>query len=900
VTLLFTDIEGSTGLLLRLGELYQGVLGRHNELLREQLARHGGVEFGTMGDALFAAFSSPRRALDAARGAQDALAAETWPRGETVRVRIGVHTGRPRIAEHTYWGEDVHYAARIAGAAHGDQVVVSAAAAELVGEAGLLDLGEHRVKDFPIPRRLYQLGAAAHPPLRTLDPLRSNLPSSPGGLIGRQAECAQLIETFRAGEQRLVTITGAGGTGKTRVALEVAEAMVGELTDGAFLISLTEVSAVDGVLGAIASQLRVPLRPDAAPVDAIAGAIGRRQLLLVLDNFEHLLDAAVLVVDLLDAAPGLRVLVTSQAPLRVRGERVSTLGPLAVPAGDDIASLDAAPAGRLLLDRAREAVPDLALTPESAACLARLCRALDGLPLAIELAAARLTIVSPAELLARVGVGIDALGRGPRDLPVRQRGLRAALEWTHGLLGDGEARLLRRLGIFAGPASLERIERICAGPHDQVLDAIAQLWDFSLVIRTGDGRFDLHAAVREYARDKLDESGEAEELARRHASEFAHAAQSWGRRYLFDVAAVQAVVVREQPDIGEALAWAAHHDDDCFARLAGGAAMALLFTARLGPWRERIDAALARETVTGEPRAWLLLAGGLAALAADDAGRAHTMLGRATAAAQESGDAWLACLMLTCSVVLHFLSEATPEVRTMHSALRARVAALGDDAFGSLVEGLEPYLLAYCDAELDPERLEQAQPLFLSLLADRARTDFPARIAAYYWPDCLMARGEHDAALRGYLAALRTARERADPLGIAYQLEGIAISLTGLGRHEESLEAAGWAESARQTAGRFTDEGWKALLVDATDRSRAALEAPAAAAAFARGRALGLDGAVTAALGFDQPSAGAAVTGGICSDPSTNAHSTSGSQAPIQNDTGQAASVSSVAPSTPS
>ncbi len=550
VTMVIAEIEGS-GRLEELGESYREVVNGVDQLLHRVWGRRAEAQVAELGDGLLAVFASPQAALEAALAARDAPASVQWPAGAKVRLRIGVHTGQLQTIDGGYWGEDVHYAARLAQAAHGGQVLVSGVTAALAPGGALVDLGEHRLNDFAVPRRLFGLGAGPHRLPRTGDPLRSNLPEAPRELIGRDDERAELVAGLRAGKTRLVTIIGGGGCGKTRLALAVAEAIVDVLADGAFFVALAQVSEPDAVPAAIAAPLGIHLHADGEHVQAIGLALSDRKLLLVLDNFEHLLGAAPLIAELLASAPQLRVMVTSQAPLRIRGERLLTLGPLELPQADDPASVAAAAASRLLLARAREAEPGFELTADNAVSLARLCRALNGLPLAIELAAARLTFLSPQELLARLDQGIDALGRGPRDLPPRQRGLRAALDWTHGLLSEDQARLLRRLGAFAGPVSLERIELVVGGGVD-LLEALAQLVDLSLVTRAGDGRFILHVAVRDYARDRLAAVGEGPELALRHGQAFAEAAESWGSRFLFDVGAVQSAVLREEADIGQA------------------------------------------------------------------------------------------------------------------------------------------------------------------------------------------------------------------------------------------------------------------------------------------------------------------------------------------------------------
>jgi predicted ATPase/class 3 adenylate cyclase len=805
-----------------------------------------GVPITEWAGGLLAVFAAPQEALDAALEARAAAATARWHGGAAVRLRIGVHTGQLRINGGDYWGEDVHYAARLADAAHGGQILVSCVTAALTPGASLVDLGEHRLNDFAIPRHLFSLGAGPHPLPRTGDPLRSNLPRAHGTLIGREHERAELLAALRSDETRLVTITGPGGSGKTRLALAVAEEMVDVLADGAFFVGLAQVSEPDAVAATIAGSLGIHPPAGDAPGDAIGLALSDRQLLLMLDNFEHLLGAASLITRLLADAPQLRVLVTSQAPLRVHGERVLALGPLEVPQTNDQAAVAVAPASRLLLERARAAGPGFELTADNADSLARLCQALGGWPLALELAAARLTLLSARELVARLDQGIEVIGRGPRDLPARQRGLRAALDWSHGLLDGDQSRLLRRLSTFAGPVSLERIEQICGGGAD-LLESLSQLVDLSLVTRAGDGRFVLHSAVRSYARERLVMAGEDQELTRRHGEVFADVVEAWGSSFLLDVGDVWSAVLREEADIGQALSWAAATDEECFARLAGGAAMPLLFAAKLSPWNELIERALARGGVSGKPRAWLWLAASLAAFQREDVELARGRLAHTVAAAEQAGDPWLACLIWTCSILFHVLAGASDGVRESYARLSERVATLPDRALGRLVDGLEPYVLGYCEG-----RHAEAGALWSALIADPTRTDFAGWTALYCWPDCPLLAGDYALALDGFRAALRGARERAQAPTVAYQLEGIAIALSGLGRHHEALEACGWVASVRQTAGPAVNPWYKELLSAALARSRAALGAPLASAAYARGRALTLDKAVNAALEIDQ------------------------------------------------
>jgi len=851
VTMLIAEVESPVSPTQEQREQDREVVAGVIELLRGAWVDRAGVEALERRDGVLAVFASPQAALEAALQAREVPASVQWPAGTHLRVRIGVHTGQLRVSGAGYWGEDVQYAVRLAEAAHGGQILVSAVTAALAPDQALMDLGEYRLNGFPVPRRLFGLGAGPHPLPRAVDHFRSNLPGVHGELIGRDREHSEVVEALRSGQSRLVTITGSGGSGKTRLALAVAEAIVDVLADGAFFVPLAQVSKPGDVAVAIAASLGIHLQAAGDHAEAIRLALSDRKLLVVLDNFEHVLGAAPMIAALVAGAPQLRVMVTSQAPLRIRGELVFALGPLELPRADDEATVAAAPASRLLLERAREADPSFRLTAENAHSVAQLARALAGLPLAIELAAARLTLLSPSALLTRLDEGIEAVGHGPRDLPARQRGLRAALDWTHGLLTDDEATLLRRLAVFAGPVSLERLERVCGDGID-ALESLAQLVDLSLVTRADDGRFLLHAAVRDYARKKQIAAGESGALARRHAEALAEAARSWGDRFLFDAGAVQSAVLREEADIGQALTWAAPTNQECFARLAGGAAMPLLFAARLMPWNEVIEDALAADSLTGEPRVWLLLAGSLAAFQREDVQVARARLLSTIAAADAAGDLRLACLMGACSIIFHVLTGATDGVRDEHALLSERVSGLHDRELQLLVEGLEPYILGYCE-----RRYPEAAAIWAAQIADRSRTDFAGWTALYCLPDCRLLEGDYEGALDGFRATLRSARELARPGTVAYQLEGILMALSGLGRHDEALEAAGWAETVRQAAGPAVNSWYKEMIGSARQTSRAALGSKPADAAFSRGRALTLDAAVNAALAADRVTEGA-------------------------------------------
>jgi predicted ATPase len=487
VTLLLTDIEGSTRLLQELGNRYGDVLAEHRRVLREAFHRHGGVEVDTQGDAFFYVFVSAREAVTAAAEAQAAL--EPNP----VRVRMGVHTGEPIATAEGYVGADVHRASRIAAAGHGGQVLVSAATAALV-DLELRDLGTHRLKDLIAAERIYQLGHADFPPLHTLG--STALPVATSALIGREREVSELVSLLRD-SQRLVTVTGPGGTGKTRLALQVAAELAGSYTDGVFWVPLAGVSDSGLVLPA--------MRQAVGARDELGHYVRERELLLVLDTLEHLVAAASHLAGLLASAPRLRLLVTSRVPLRVSGEYEYPVDPLS-----------ATNAATLFVERARAVGRELELDET----VTEICARVDNLPLALELAAARTKLLDPASLLARLEKRLPLLASGPRDVPERQRTLRAAIDWSYDLLDQEAKTLFRRLAVFAGGFSLEAAEEICEAD----LEVLSRLVDASLLKSVGDSRLLMLDTIREYALEQLEECGEATKLRDRHAAHFSNLA----------------------------------------------------------------------------------------------------------------------------------------------------------------------------------------------------------------------------------------------------------------------------------------------------------------------------------------------------------------------------------------
>jgi len=548
VTLLFTDIEASTRLLQQLGdERYALALDEHRRLLRAAFAAHDGYEVNCEGDSFFVAFPSADGAVAAAEQAQRGLARYRWPDALPVRVRMGIHSGRPMPAPPKYVGLDVHCAARVMAAAHGGQVVVTAATHELNDSRfGFRDLGEHELKDIPAPTHLYQLEAegleSEFPPLRTLANRPTNLPAPPRPLLGRVHELAVLDDLLSDQRVRLVTLTGPGGTGKTRLALEAARAALELFRGGVFVVRLAPVRDGELLPQAIARTLGVRERPGETLLDTVADYLRTREVLLLLDNFEQIAEAAPALTTLLEQAPKLKLLVTSRVGLRVGNERVLRVAPLETPPLDaDAQTLGEFPASALFLERLGATDPAFVLDSAAAHTVAEICVRLDGLPLALELAAARAALLSPQELLARLGHRLDALGSAGPDADERQRTLRATLAWSYDLLPADEQTLYASLAVFPDGWTLDAAEAI-ADEHTDTARGLEALLNSSLVNRRlhdGASRFRMFETIREHALGCLHESGREQvvrdrllvyacSVAEREAGQFG-TAYSWYR-----------------------------------------------------------------------------------------------------------------------------------------------------------------------------------------------------------------------------------------------------------------------------------------------------------------------------------------------------------------------------------
>jgi predicted ATPase/class 3 adenylate cyclase len=532
VTFLFTDIEGSTRLAQDLGKGWPPVLERHREIARAAWGEQDGVEIGTEGDSFFVVFSTAPQAVAAAVAAQRGLEAEAWPEGGRVRIRMGLHTGEGVLSGGSYVGLDVHRAARIANAGNGGQVLLSATTQALV-EGSLPDgvtlreMGEHRLKDLSRPERIWDLVIEGLPsdfaPLRTLNAIPNNLPMQMTSFLGRQREIAEGRQLLLDG--RLLTLTGPGGTGKTRLSLQIAADATDRFPDGIYFVPLGTISQSELVLPTIAQAMGL-VDPGTHALDRLVEHIGEKCVLLVLDNFEQVNDAAPQVAELLARAARISVLVTSRSPLRVYGEREYPVPPLGVPDPKhlpDLEQLSTYESVALFVERAMAVRPDFAVTSGNAPAVAEICVRLDGLPLAIELAAARVRVLTPQAIMERLGDRLRLLSGGSRDLPERQQTLRGAIAWSHDLLDEADQRVFARFAVFAGGATLNAVERVVFAEGDGAdpLDATASLVDKSLVRQEGepDGepRFRMLGTIREFAMEKLGERGEADQMKDRHA-----------------------------------------------------------------------------------------------------------------------------------------------------------------------------------------------------------------------------------------------------------------------------------------------------------------------------------------------------------------------------------------------
>jgi predicted ATPase/class 3 adenylate cyclase len=915
VTFLFTDIEGSTRMWERSPQAMQAALARHDEILRRAIEERGGYVFKTVGDAFCCAFPTAPDALEAALDAQRLLLKERWAESDPLRVRMALHMGAVEERDGDYFGPPMNRVARLLSAAHGGQVLLSAATHEMVRDqlpdgTNLAELGEHRLKDLFRPERVFQLLApelpSEFPPLRTLEVYRNNLPLQPTPLIGREKEVAEVCDLLGAEATRLLTLTGPGGIGKTRLGLQAAADLLDEFPDGTFFVPLATLTEAELLIPTVAETLGVRETGEQPLDESLKDYLSERRMFLLLDNFEQVLDAAPQVTELLAEAPGLKVLATSRAPLGLYGEHVFPVPPLTLPdlkRPPPLERLTQYEAVGLFVERARALKPDFKVTSESAPAVAEICVRLDGLPLAIELAAARITMLPPKAMLQRLTSRLKLLTGGARDLPERQRTLRATIEWSYALLDEGEQLLFGRLAVFSGGRTLEGIEAICDAEGDLPVDAfegVSSLLDKSLIRQeegppNGEPRFVMLETVHEYAREKLEESGEAEEIRRRHAEYFLALAeeaepQLKGAEQLEWMDRLEV----EHDNLRAALGW-------CFGRrkaeeglrIAGALTRFWHVRGHMSEGRRWLEEGLAKANSDGvapSARAKALVGLGLAvegqegdyekaALLYEEGLALYRELGdregianclynlgfllaynrgdheRATALLEESleiyrelgGEHDIVSLLTALAIVATTQGDLTRSVTLAEEAL-SRSREAGDAASVARSLGNLSYAVVLLG---DYERARVLAEEALAMSREQGNTLF-IFVALNNLGLAVRESGDHKRAASLLREALALGWEIGDKLGAIEALEGMAGLAGALGEDRRAARLWGVAQAWREATGAHLANTDYELHEPHLDATRLRLGEAAWGEALAEGRAMTLERAVAYALGEEE------------------------------------------------
>jgi predicted ATPase/class 3 adenylate cyclase len=637
VTFLFTDIEGSTRLARDLENDWLDVILTHNRLLRDVWIKHHGVEVGTAGDSFFVAFAHASDGIAAAIEGQRVLATHDWTPHPTVRVRMGIHTGEALVHNNDYVGLQVHAAARVSAAAHGGQILVTETTRSLAEiptqeRLGFVDLGFHQLKDLPAELRLYQISGEGldreFAAVRSLDLLRNNIPAPSSAFIGREVDRAELHAAID--EHRIVTLLGPGGAGKTRLATEAALDRLERHVDGVWMVELDGVQDdVDAVVTAVAEVFRVREEPGENLMDGLVRHLRDRDLLVVVDNCEHVIQqASDLTAQILAGAPRVRVLATSREALNIPGERITPVAPLPV---DDEGSA----AVQLFVERVRLVRPEAVMRDEAISAAVIVCRQLDGLPLAIELAAARARVLTVEQIADRLNDRFRLLTSGARTSTPRQQTLRGAVEWSYELLEPAERAVFRKLSVFTGEFDLESAEYLCGDdtldPLD-VLDLVASLVEKSLVITSEAGRYRMLRTIRAYASSCLADEHEQDVALRRHATWIAEQLRA-------PVAAVGLdIVSTNHDDVTAALDWMLSNDESLACDSIHDAAIIWLRSVRWSEALRFVDRALRTSAATGKRRNRLLTRAFEASLNFGSFDAARRYVDEALSVAREHGD----------------------------------------------------------------------------------------------------------------------------------------------------------------------------------------------------------------------------------------------------------------------
>ena len=852
VTFLFSDMEGSTRLVQDLGPaVFTEVLERHNAALRTAFAAHNGVERGTQGDSFLVMFPEAPAAVAAAADAQQALARTDWPGGAAVRVRMGLHTGVGRLGGDDYVGLDVNRAARICGLGHGGQVLLSEATHALVADAlpagvAVRSLGRHRLRDLDRPETVCQLVIdglpSDFPPLAASDEVAGNLPARLTTFVGRAAEL-EILERL-LDDAPLVTLTGPGGAGKTRLAIELARRRAATFTDGAWLVRLEGIDDPALVMDAVAGTFGLVESPGTSPVERLRGFLSDRTVLLVLDNFEQVMPAASDVSALLErAGPGVRVVVTSRAPLRIGFEQE-------VP----IRALHERDAIGLFVERARRADPSFGLTDDNRGAVAEICAHLDGMPLGIELAASRIGLLPPAAIADQLTRRLDLPGAGPRDLPARQRTLTETIAWSYELLDEPARRLLERLSVFAGGFRLREVDAVGGTPNElgaEPIDALSTLVEQSLVqpIAGPDvPRYRLLETIQRFAESRLAERGATDETRQRHATAYVALAEdaathlpSRGQIPWLDRMSV------DHDNLRAAFAWAEERGDAELAhRLLAGCWRFWQFRGHVTEGDARARAILAMpggDVATAWRMRALEAAGGLAWWAAD-VPRAHQLYAQQLEMARALGDQRGTADALFNKLHTEFV--VNPEAGSVLDEMREEAAALyrelGNEDGHARVSWTAAYPLAFTGQVDEAERImTEALVVF-----ERAEDDFYIALVTASLGGIALMRRDLPTAIRYGLRSVQANQAMGDVASITLTLRAAAALFSIAGRHEIGATLIGAYEGHCHRYGVRPPMNPDAFLAlgGPLDELFALLEQPELAAAKARGEAMSTDAVI--------------------------------------------------------
>jgi predicted ATPase/class 3 adenylate cyclase len=856
VTYLFTDIEGSTALLQALGDAASAVFDDHDRIVGGAITDHGGTVVRTEGDSFFAAFPTGPQAVAAAVEAQRGLAAHPWPEGTPIRVRMGVHTGRGTLGGSDYRGLDVHRAARIAAAAHGGQIIISGATAGLMtGDPTmpeLLDLGAHRFKDLLEPESVHQVVADGLPldfePIRSLDATVNNLPTQLTSFIPRP-DATRIADLLQ--RNRLVTLTGPGGTGKTRLALHVAAEASGGF-DAVYFVGLAPVTDPDLVAATIASTLGLTVA-SGPPEHVVADFLSGRRTLLVLDNFEQILDAATVVGHLLAGAPELKVIATSRAPLHVAGEQEYAVPPMAVPNGEtDLESLQSKAAVALFVDRAASSLPDFALTEDNAAAVAEITKRLDGLPLAIELAAARVKLLPPPTLAERLRASLDVLASTRRDLPERQQTLRGAIGWSYDLLTPDEQRLLRGLSVFRGGGTLDAIERVCERALDErghdLLSTLETLVDHSLIRQVSGAfgpRFIMLETIREFSWEHLIATDDCPLIQQAHLDTYLGLAEEAAPKLTgVEQARWLTVLSEDRDNLRAAMAHAlsARRDEEA-ARLAAGLWRFWHMRGLIPEGREHISQVLESTDPAPALRLKVLEAAGGLAYWAGDFEATRPYYDEALAVARSLGDRPAVAAALYDVSFPSMLQGADQEMVTAYLGEAEEIyRAEGDRAAVARVTWARGVAAMFVgDPATTLDKSLEARPML-----EEAGDVFMVAWSHHMTAVALLSLERHDEALSHTLAALDVFERVGDVSGIILQLQNFNQYSLRVGDHENAILFAGAVATQKHLTGMNLSEAAANAVLD-LDHAYEVLGKDAADALFERGMAMSLEDAVALA-----------------------------------------------------